>query len=550
VIPACGRLSEIPPSGQVLTSLAAEFHALGIPFVESGFEDYLRDESRFRGRACGLVHCRHERDVLYALEAANIYRVPLTAVSGKTSLTGAPVPLGGLILDVKGLALIDSSDPALVGPGVVLKQYKDHVASQGLFYPPDPTSEDSCTLGGNVACNASGSLSYLYGPTRNYVQGLRIALPTGTVVEIERGQVVAEEGVLKIPASLLFPPGAEDILIPVPKKATSDWNFCKNAAGLYASEQMDLVDLFIGSEGILGIVLQIKTRLLERRKPYFSLIFYLPTCDQTVRLVRLLDNFKRYSYDRQKTLRPELERGLAESIEGPGIPDLERFSGVVPSCMEWFGASVAPFLSEDRAGRLKGYYGCLYVEQEYSEAEDSMEILSQWALLVDRLNTSAAVASPPVETEVALDESRIRKMRRDRKAVPEKLNESIRPGMMKIGMDFAVPMQHLGKLLKLYDDSLPKGKSYVFGHIGNAHLHSGILAEDAHELESYRSLTRNLAAEVCKLGGSISGEHGIGKLKHELLEIMLGTEGIDEIRRIKRILDPNLILNIGNMVKV
>jgi D-lactate dehydrogenase (cytochrome) len=121
---------------------------------------------------------------------------------------------------------------------------------------------------------------------------------------------------------------------------------------------------------------------------------------------------------------------------------------------------------------------------------------------------------------------------------------------MKIGMDFAVPMQHLGKLLKLYDDSLPKGKSYVFGHIGNAHLHSSILAEDAHELESYRSLTRNLAAEVCKLGGSISGEHGIGKLKHELLEIMLGTEGIDEIRRIKRILDPNLILNIGNMVKV
>jgi D-lactate dehydrogenase (cytochrome) len=544
------RLSEIPSFGQVLTSLAAEFHALGIPFVEAGFEDYLRDESRFQGRAYGLVHCRHERDVVYALEAANIYRVPLTAVSGKTSLTGAPVPLGGLILDVKGLALIDSNDPALVGPGVVLKQYRDHVASKGLFYPPNPTSEDSCTLGGNVACNASGSLSYLYGPTRNYIQGLRIALPTGAVVEIERGQVVSKEGVLKVPAHLLFPPGAEDILIPIPKKATPDWNFCKNAAGVYASEQMDLVDLFIGSEGILGIVLKIKTRLLERRRPFFSLMFYLPTREQTVRLVRLLDNFKRCFHDGRNAVLPELERILAESMEGSDIPDLDRLRGVVPSCMEWFGVSVTPFLSEDRAEKLKGYYGCLYVEQEYSEAEDAMAILSQWALLTDRLNSSVAVASAPIETEVGLDESRIRKMRRDRHAVPEKLNESIRPGMMKIGMDFAVPMEHLGELLKLYDDSLPKGKSYVFGHIGNAHLHSSILAEDAHELESYRSLTLKLAVEVCNLGGSVSGEHGIGKLKHELLEIMLGTEGIDEIRRIKRILDPNLILNIGNMVNV
>jgi D-lactate dehydrogenase (cytochrome) len=533
-----------------LTSFSAAFQASGIPFVEVGFEDYLRDESRFQGGACGLVHCRHERDVLYVLQAANRYRIPLTAVSGKTSLTGAPVPLGGLILDVKGLALIDPNDPALVGPGVILKQYKDYVASKGLFYPPDPTSEDSCTLGGNVACNASGPLSYLYGPTRNYVQGLRIALPTGTVVEIERGQVVSKEGVLKVPAHLMFPAGAEDLLIPVPKRAASDWTFCKNAAGLYASEPMDLVDLFIGSEGILGIVLQIKTRLLERRKPYFSLMLYLPTLGQTVRLVRLLDDFKRYFHDGRKDLRPEVERMAAESPNRPDIPDLDQLRGVVPSCMEWFGASVAPFLSKDRAGKLKGKYGCLYIEQEYSEADDPMAILSQWASLMDMLNDSTQIDSPPIETEVALDESQIRKMRRDRQSVPEKLNELIRPGMVKVGMDFAVPMEHLGKLLMLYDHALPKGKSYVFGHIGNAHLHSNILAENSDELESYRSLTRSLALEVCKLSGSVSAEHGIGKLKHELLEIMLGAEGIDEIRRIKRILDPNLILNIGNMIKV
>ena len=175
---------------------------------------------------------------------------------------------------------------------------------------------------------------------------------------------------------------------------------------------------------------------------------------------------------------------------------------------------------------------------------------SQWALLVDMLNRSSLTDAHPIETEVALDENQIRKMKRDRQSVPEKLNESIRPGMVKIGTDFAVPMKHLERLMKLYDDALPRGKSYVFGHIGNAHLHSNILAENADELEFYRSLLLKLAAEVCKVGGSVSGEHGIGKLKHKVLEIMLGTEGINEIRRIKRILDPNLILNINNMVTI
>jgi D-lactate dehydrogenase (cytochrome) len=540
----------IPSNGQVLTSFSEEFHSLGISIIEAGFEDYLRDESRFQGHACGLIRCRDERDVIDALTVANKCSISLTAVSGKTSLTGASVPLGGLILDVKGLASIAPNDPTLVGPGVILKHYKDYVASRGFFYPPDPTSEDSCTLGGNVACNASGPLSYLYGPTRNYVQGLRLALPTGSVLEIERGQIISDNGTFRVPADLMFPAGAEDLLIPVPKRAASDWSYCKNAAGLYSSEPMDLVDLFIGSEGILGIVLQIKTRLLVRRNPYFSLMLYLPSRKQTVQVVTLLNNFKRYFHDGEQSLRQEIERMPFNSPERSANLDLEQFCGVVPSCMEWLGASVAPFLSCERAGKLAGTYGCLYVEQEYPEEESPMAKASQWAHLVDALNGSVSAEFPDIEAEVALDENQIRKMRRDRQHVPEKLNELIRPGMVKIGTDFAVPMEHLGRLLKLYDETLPTGKSYVFGHIGNAHIHTNILPETGEELESYRSFSRKLALEVCKLGGSVSGEHGVGKLKHEALEMMLGAAGINEIRRIKRILDPNLILNANNMVKI
>ena len=117
-------------------------------------------------------------------------------------------------------------------------------------------------------------------------------------------------------------------------------------------------------------------------------------------------------------------------------------------------------------------------------------------------------------------------------------------------MDYAVPMEKLGDLLKLYDDLLPVGKCYAFGHIGNAHIHANVIPETEEEAIAARDIVRKIGLEVCKMGGSVSGEHGIGKLKHEALEMMLGPEGINEIKTIKKLFDPKLILNIGNMVRV
>ncbi len=236
--------------------------------------------------------------------------------------------------------------------------------------------------------------------------------------------------------------------------------------------------------------------------------------------------------------------GLTQSFEP------EHFSQVVPACMEWFGESVATLLPDEISQKLRSVYGSLYVEQEYPEGEDPFEIAEAWQDFVELLNRSKKPNDPPIGTEVALDEKRIRRWRNDRKAIPEKLNESIRPGMAKVGLDYAVPMDHLEDLLKLYEDTLPRGKSYVFGHIGNAHLHANVLAENAKELESYRDLNRSIAERVCSMGGSVSGEHGIGKMKHEALALMLGKDGIEEIKSIKKVLDPYLILNIGNMVEL
>ena len=522
---------------------------LGLTVIETEFEDYLQDESRFRGHADALVRPGTQAEVAEVVTLANGFNTRLTVVSGKTSLTGGPVPAGGAILDLKGLERIDPEDPSIVEPGVILRHYKDWVAARGLFFPPDPTSEESCTLGGAVACNASGALSYLYGPTRDYVRGLKVVLPTGSVLEVMRGDVTSRDGVFIVPGHMLSPRQQAELVIPVPRIKSLPWRVCKNAAGIFSSDPMDLVDLFIGSEGILGVVVEIRTVLVPSRKPRFGLMLYLSTLERTVEVVTLLDVLRRLFHDKDITAKGSVEGVLREL----GIADfaaLDRFSRVFPSCMEWFHRSVADFLSPDRARRHRDYYGALYIEQEYSENQGLMESAEHWAELVELLNASDEGQSLPIKTEVALDEKQIRSLKTERKGVPEKLNERIQPGMVKMAMDFSVPMEHLKRLLELYDRKLPSGRAYVFGHIGNAHLHVNLLPQNAKEQEEDGLLYMDLAREVCSMGGSVSGEHGIGKLKHEALEIMLGAEGIEEIRRLKKIMDPNGILNIGNMVSM
>jgi D-lactate dehydrogenase (cytochrome) len=261
-----------------------------------------------------------------------------------------------------------------------------------------------------------------------------------------------------------------------------------------------------------------------------------------------LDALKRRFYDGDAQAVQDIRTLLDGPPEVSISSALERLRGIVPSCMEWFGSSVSSFVSTELSRKLEQFYGGLYVEQEYEPGEDPLDVASQWSDLIEVLSRAPAQASD-IEIEVALDEAQIRRLRDQRRAIPEKLAESIPEGTVKLGLDYAVPMKHLGELLQLYDRFLPQGKSYVFGHIGNAHLHAQMLPERKEEIEAFHGIQKKLAREVCSLGGSVSGEHGIGKIKHADLVLMLGQEGIEEICRIKKMMDPNGILNRGNMVK-
>ncbi|MDQ7781358.1 MAG: FAD-binding oxidoreductase [Desulfomonilaceae bacterium] len=525
-----------------------ELRDLHMPVMERDFENYLKDESRFTGHASAVVRVRNARDVIAVVRPANRWSIPLTVVSGKTSVTGGPVPLGGVVLDVRGLDSIDPEDPTRVGPGVILSEYKQWVEARGLCYPVDPTSEDSCTLGGNVACNASGASSFLYGPTRTYIQGLTVVLPTGTRLSIDRGDVVSRDGIFHVPGVLLAPKQEDELVIPVPRTGVPPWHVCKNSAGLFSEDPMDLVDLFIGSEGILGIITGIRTRLLPRRNPRFSIIFYPPDLDTTVLMVQILHRFKRFFHDGEVALAGDIDEALVGLTSRPQENWQDRFSGLVPTCIEWLGSSTAPILSADRSRKLGNSYGALCVEQEYPQGSDPTDTASQWNDLLEEINGFMGDGRRTVVSEVAVDEKHIRQIKEERHRIPEKMNESVKPGMVKIATDFAVPMSRLKDLLSLYDAELPNGKSYVFGHIGNAHVHANMIPENDDEAREFRSIYLNMARKVCRLGGSVAGEHGIGKLKREVLAMMIGSEGIEEIRKVKRVLDPKGLLNLQNMV--
>lgn len=519
-----------------------------MPARDSVPDDYLSDESHLRGRAQGLVQPRDEAELLTSVRLAHASRTPLVTVSGRTSLTGAAVPDLDVVLDVRALDRIDPEDPSRVGPGRLLKGYKAHVEERGLFYPPDPTSQDTCAIGGNVACNASGALSYLYGPTREYVRGLRVVLAGGEILDIERGDAVAHNNLWEVPPDAFVTPRKDPLFIPAPNIPTPDWSECKNAAGLYSTADMDLVDLFIGSEGILGIVSEVRTRLLPARNPYFAMMFSVPTQEMAIEFIGLVDLMRRaFHLNDLRSAEQASERMARLAAWGPRC-SIHSFEGLIPSCMEWFDASTARLLPDAWTERLTGAFGVLYVEQEYPQGSDESEIAAKWNELVELFNDSRLGQDGALRSEAALDAQKIRKMRKDRSAVPERLSESIRPGMVKVGTDFAVPREYLGIVLGLYETAPDHIESYTFGHIGDAHLHVNMLPETDDELALCRASCEDIAWKVVALGGSVSGEHGIGKLKHRYLEMMIGPDGMNEIRRVKTALDPHSILNRNNMI--
>ena len=426
----------------------------------------ITDASGYPGCADQILSPENEDQVAEILKRASAERIPVTVMGALTGVAGGAVPQGGWGISLARLRRLDiSRGRAIAGAGVLLREVQAAAAASGQFYAPDPT-ENTSSIGGNIAANASGSRSFRYGATRDHVLALRVALIDGRVLELRRGQPVD---------------------FPVP--AISLPRTTKQSAGYRLAPDMDIVDLFIGSEGTLGVITEAELKLLLPAGELMSGVVFFPSDDAA------LDAVERW-------------RGT------PGLRMLEYLDR----------ASLAMLDVEHAAA--------LVIEQEGDRD----------------LDLSGALEDDSWFAISAADRERFRQFRH---ALPERVNARIRKsGFLKLGTDYAVPLDRTREILSVYRTALEaefSGRYVIFGHIGDAHLHVNPFPETPAEFERAKALTTDLARAVVEMGGTVGAEHGLGKRKAHLLAIQYSPEEIQAMRDVKRRFDPEWLLGRGTL---
>lgn len=511
--------------------------------MHDDYADYLRDESRAIGQADSISFPKNENEVSAILKTLYPQGTPITVQGARTGLAAGAVPRGGHILNlskmdhIKGIRQsADGHFHITVEAGTILSQLRKRIEQKkfdtadwttesqqtfeafkdqpALFFSPDPT-ESSATIGGMVACNASGARSYLYGPTRDHISGLRVVLHNGQIAALKRGDYKASGRTLSFPTLQ-----GNEITVDLP---TYTMPKTKNASGYYIEDQMDAVDLFIGSDGTLGIVTEVELRLQSLPQTIWGITCFFS--EETAAL-----DFVISARDAMNQL------ASMEYFDGHALDILRYQKQHNP------GFSKLPILPDH-------VNTAIYVELHCQEETDAVEGLKTIGQLLEKAGADSK------DTWVARNESDRDRLLFFRHAVPESVNMLIdqrkktNPMITKLGTDMSVPDQHLKQIMAMYHRMLAERnlESAIWGHVGNNHLHVNILPRDDEDYKKGKALYDEWAAEVTRLGGAVSAEHGVGKLKAKYLEVMYGQEAIEEMARLKQYFDPKGLLGAGNM---
>ena len=480
-------------------------------------QDYITDASNLQGgHAEKLFIPDTAEEVAEILREANRTKTPVTIAGARTGTVGGAIPFGGIVISLERfnkIGAVDRSENRItVGAGVLLADLQKAVDAEGLFYPPDPT-EWSCQIGGTVATNASGARSFKYGATRSFVERLKIVLPSGDILDIRRGEFVATDDTLKLPNG----EGSEHV-VKVPTYSRP--NVRKNVSGYFNEQPLDAIDLFIGSEGTLGVVTEIELTLLKKPEGFFSgIVFFGEESD----LLAFVDEAKAGSFESRR--------------QAAGVPSIDA------TLVEYFDDRALKFISEKFPDTPVDAAGAVFFEQDTTpENEDAL--LEAWNALFEKHKADLE------RSWFTTNEQDMEKMREFRHALPVSVNERItKYKQRKVGTDMAVPDENFSAFLRFYKQTLDaSGLDYViFGHIGDCHLHANMLPKDDAEAEKARHIYGRCVAQAIMLGGTVSAEHGIGKLKRKYLSAMMGERYLNEMAEIKRAFDPSGILSRGNM---
>ncbi len=481
---------------------------------------YAADASNLAGgHAARVVFPDSAEAVASVLVGATRTGTPVTVAGAGTGIVGGRVPFGGVVLATDRLNLIGEivkdekgGGAATAGAGVVLADLRRAVEAHGLLYPPDPT-EWSCYLGGTVATNASGARTFKYGSTRAYVRRLRLALATGDVFDLRRGDIRADEhGRIRLPLA-----GGREIDARLPTYRMP--RTTKHAAGYFVEPGMDLVDLFVGSEGTLGVITEVEVSLLPKPEKLLSGVVFFRRGRELLEFVREA---------RDTSLRARLE---------PRPDTLDA------RALEFFDRNSLEMLREKFPSIPLDVPGAVFFEQETTGANQETTAAT-WLALLER--HGALVDESWFATEER-DQERLREFRH---ALPVLVNHWLaRHGQRKISTDMAVPAQEFAGMLDYYRDELNRRhlRHVIFGHIGDSHVHVNILPRDDAEAARAREIYLRFIRRAVSVGGTISAEHGVGKLKRDYLRELYGDAHLREMAALKRAFDPACVLGRGNI---
>ncbi len=421
-----------------------------------------KDASHLRGRPVAAVAPRDTDDVVALVRWARAHRVPLVPRGAGTSLDGESVPTrGGVVVDLAGWSSIADIRPeersARVGPGTVNRDLQRALAPHGMFFPPNPGSWTTSTIGGHVGTNASGPRSFRYGPTRAWVRAVEAVLGTGEVVR---------------------------------------WG----SRAAKRSVGPDLLSLFVGSEGTLGVATEV-----------------------TVRLAPV----------------PAVRLGVVVPL-GEGVPlgvlaaRLAGAPGTGLSAIEYLDRACADELGHLPGSDLHPTGALLLLEIEADRRAEARSRLARVASVLRGANV-------PTTPAIYEDADALWTLRgRAGISLDERLG-------LRIREDVAVPLGEVDRLVDALTriGAVERVPLYLFGHLGEGSLHPNY-AVASDDPTGARVRAAVLSASLA-LGGTISAEHGIGAVKSAFLERELGAVGVRMLRTVKHACDPDGILNPGKL---
>jgi len=504
-------------SSLLLPSPAASKVSEILPWSED-FENYLRDESKLTGTSAKGISFPKTIDELSGVVAmANSTHKKLTISASRTGLTGGAVPdPQSIVLSterLKGIVLNSDKKELSVLSGTTLQEIDDFIADllPDYYFPVDPT-ERSASIGGAIALNAGGARSFHYGSIRSWVSGLTVILSTGEILSLRRGEVRANSGEFSIEL------GCESKTFKaarIPKPET------KNTLGYSFEPELDLIDLFIGSEGTLGVIAEANLKLEQVPKVHLS--HYQGFSSEAVALAAVKEIRERL---KNYTLSIEFidSRSLKRVAETPK-PQFAKFLSLSPN-------------------------SALFIEAGLGDDDQVLEFSEILFEILMTLGEDPSVSVSGTDSRTLLE------IKSFRHAVPERMNSIIAerrkefPALHKLSTDMAVTDQDLHWVYNLYEERLSKeGFDFcIFGHAGNNHFHVNILPRSPEELIRAKEAYRLLAKEIVARGGAVAAEHGIGRLKQPFLKEQYSPEILATFKALKALLDPKQILNPGVLI--